>query len=374
MEKEGLKIILLVTPFQFKQLKALSALYASDSEVRIAFSSFIPVEEIRNSFPKAKPYPYQARELQLEAVRISQRMTDLIKRPFKTVSYYRKVIKKNKTFIQELTAGCSPSKPIHLILFNDRDFLTQLTLRHVKKWGHVRVTAIDEGLGYYIKEGLREKVLKAVYKVITPLLFGFDYLFIEQYGTHPQIQEVYLRFPKQLQIRKPNVTYKLILPSPISRYIQNILPRPCALLFSTLLSEENYLSPSEEREFYLFLADHLLQEKISLAWKPHPREDLLKVKEIEALLKARLAGSFQRIESDVNSESINFSSFDLIINFGSTLILYMLEAGYPPENIVTFKLSDLDLQVPSSMITLDFHKSRNEIKHIFHELAAQTHL
>lgn len=358
------RVIILITKYQLSQLSLLAnALELQRSSNYIAYSSFIESHEL-STLPSTKLFPYSTKEFQLEPIRLSKRFFSILLKPLSIIANYRSIVTRNKKFISTI-AEAIPAKNVELIIFNDRDFLTQLSIlefQNNKKLSNV--IAIDEGLGYYVKEGMREKSLRVVYKLISRLMLGFDYKFIEQYGTHPSINEVYLRFPNQMTAKKNHIVYHKI-PSLLSHSKKiNVTKRPALLFFSTLFSEENYLTVEDEQSFYIFLASEMNRKNMSLVWKPHPRENAAKIEGIENILQSELGANYHRFEADVDVESIDYSTFDWVLNIGSTVMLYILESGFPPKHVINLPLYNFNLQLMNGIITVNFYRYKEFIPRI----------
>lgn len=349
------EIILIGTSFHLKQLRALYELSNFEArDIIVVHPSNLKQTEFSFLGP-AKFLEYDPNDIKLEHVSINKRILDLVRRPISAFRKYRKIVKNCTDLVCRFSGDLDIASQVKLIIFNDHDLLTQIAMRFVKKRiSNVKIVAIDEGLGYYVLEGFKDKIMRFIYKLTSPLIFGFNYLYLEQYGTHPMINEVYLRFPNQLLIRSKHVEYKTIPVLSSEQKVHNPVKRPTLLFFSTLFSEENYISIVQERELYIYLTSELLREGISLVWKPHPRENKLKIRDLDKLLRKSLGHNYYRLETDLDIELMDINSFDCIFNIGSTVLLYILEQEFPPDRVLNLKLYNFDLQATNQVRSIAF--------------------
>lgn len=363
--------MIVITRFQLQSLGEIWNTLDEVDETRVAYASIIPDEEINLIFHNAMKLRYDIKSLQLIRKDISTRVREFFANPRNVLLSYRQFIERNKTVVKQLFDGVHPDSKTHIVIFNDRDFLTQSTLVFVKDWRNLTVTAVDEGLGYYVKERLKERFMKVVYSIVTPPVLGFHYRFIERYGTHPMIDEVFLRFPDLVIKNSDRVRYRKIEPiitQNRDKYRCD-LEHPAVLLLSTVLSEENFTSRAEEFEFHQFLAKHLEKCGISLVWRPHPREDINKVKAIDALYSNVMKERYAKVSNSIQAEAIEFSDYKLILNFGSTLLLFILQSGFPAEQIVTLNVTGLDLQIRQKTTNIKFASAKRPLELMFRKLS-----
>ncbi len=318
MEYKKTYVILVITQYHLKQLLLLvKELQLNSTKNYIIHSNHISEHELDglNAF---KTFRYETTQLQLRPLRIHQRAFTFLKNPNSVFLDYRRLVEKNSIFISSSLEEELHDK-VDLIIFNDRDFLVQLSINYLRNKRLLnKVIAVDEGLGYYIKEKTREKILKVLYSLFS-------------------ISVVYLRFPEMLTNKRPEIEYVKIKELKLAK-ISNHLVGKTVLFCSTLLSEEGYQSLSEELNFYRTVANNMVPLDCCLYLKPHPREDRDKLNRIEEIIKPILGSRFYLSDSKIPAESIDYNTFDYVVNFGSTIILDILGSGYNAKRVITVRL------------------------------------
>lgn len=338
------KIIILTTPFHLQQIIKLKDVLGLDkSNVHVLFSNYVNGDEISNNLGgHVTLHPFKSSGLQLLNTHYFKRMVDLLLHPLESFMAYRNVVLANFDFLNPIFQSIDFSKSTELVICNDRDFLAQISIELLeRKINNFSITAVDEGTGFYVKENLKHKLMKLLYKVISKPLLGFQYRYMEQYGTHPKISTVYIRYPDLLPYRCKHINYVTMAEQNITDKHIIHFNRPAILLFSTLLSEEGFVSESGEMDFYRSFSAHLTERGYGLVIKHHPREKTEKLAKIGEILAENKSLEFKIIDKEVQGEQIDVSKFDWVVNFGSSVILNILSSGFQPQKIITLKLKKM---------------------------------
>jgi hypothetical protein len=332
------KIIIVLTQFHFKQLMTLyRELSLVDSKSVLIFPETLNISKIDVINPsQLVKVPFDLQKTVVAHQRFFDRLTSFTLRFVSTRRHYRSIVDTCKSVALSALDHLDKNQPFDILIFNDRDFLAQILIKSAQdEKFRFSITAIDEGIGYYIREGLREKILRYLYKLISRPLLGFNYQFIEQYGTHPLISKVYLEYPELLERKVKNVIYRKI-PSENSVKYHFESDLPGVLIFTTPFTEDNILTPVEENDFYRSLYKVARDFRVNLFIKPHPREGLEKLTRLSSLFSD--TPNVQFIDSKILGEEIDYLKFDLIINFGSSVVMHIISHGFLPRNIITVKV------------------------------------
>lgn len=340
-----INIVILSTPFHLHQfLGLMKELCVEEADNHIIHSELINSKNVTKSLQgKLSTYAYNTTDLQLSLTATSKRIIALFLRPMESLSAYRKTVSNGKAFIGDLLMRISNQEDrINLVIFNDRDLLSQISILAVKNTGKpYKIIAVDEGTGFYIREGLNHRLKKIMYRYFAKYILGFNYIFMEQYGTHKDISRVYIRYPNLLPNRKCNIDYVKIEEDKSIASHKIDLGRPAILVFSTLLSEEGFLSEPEELSFFKSIATYLAKHGYGLVIKHHPREKDLKLDQIRLMLSQIESLKFETVGVEIHGEELDTTSFEWIVNFGSSVILTLLGSGVPPSKIITLRLRNV---------------------------------
>ena len=334
----SLKIVILSTPFHCRQLKLIeNEMDFINSQVFFIRSNYVDLQLIDQfNTPNREVFSFDSNKIQIPHQKYYNRILNLIFNPTQEYRRYKDIANECINFVLPIISRIDKATTCELIIFNDRDLLTQLTINEVKKHQPLSiVTAVDEGAGYYAMEGFKESLLKIIYKLFSMLFLGFDYRFIEQYGTHPAISKVYIQYPGSLPKKCINVTY-IEIPKIKGTVFLPQWKKPCILIFSTTMSEDNLLSADDEIKFYENLKKIMQDFGYMVIVKPHPREIDTKVERYKNMFSE--IGKFETLEKTFESESIDFERIDLIVHFGSSIAMHILESGFDPKNMVTIKI------------------------------------
>jgi hypothetical protein len=338
MASNSQKIIIVLTQFHFKQLMTLySELNLTDSKSVLIFPEKLNISRIDLINPRQLiKVPFDLQKTVVAHQRFFDRLTSFTLRFVSTRRYYRSIVDNCKSIALSALDHLDKNQSFDILIFNDRDFLAQILIKSAQEAKFMfSITAIDEGIGYYIREGLREKLLRYLYRLISRPLLGFNYQFIEQYGTHSLISEVYLQYPELLERKVKNVIYKKIPSENCVKYqFKNDLPG--VLIFTAPFTEDNILTAVEENNFYRSLYKVARDFRIKLFIKPHPREGLERLARLSSLFSDTPNVKF--IDGNILGEEIDYLKFDLIINFGSSVIMHIISHGFLPRNIITVKV------------------------------------
>lgn len=305
------RVFTLITPFQKKIALQLfgEELKAADSLVLV--SEYIQETDDLGETKAMNNYKFS--------------LNQSLKAPLASLAENRKKMVAAQADVEAIAPLLSDS--FELFIGTDKDVFTQLFLSYYSE-RIKRVSAFDEGMGYYAMETGKDKLLKLLYPSVSSLLFGKKLRYIRRLGTHPSVNQLHLRHPELIQNKQPSVTYSKI-PFDGETGVKEI-EEGQVLLFSF---PEQDLAYSAERKIQIqrSILEPWVKAGKKIVIKPHPREAR------EPLIEGMK--DWQNIEvmdSRFTGESLNYYNFERVINFFSSVILDMLDKGYPIERIETW--------------------------------------
>lgn len=315
MKKKIKHLFIILTPFQKTVIHQLFKEKLELENTLILLSEYVSLDDFGVEKETLKNYEFSRERL--------------FRQPLKYLKITRDNVKEAKGSIELLNSKFNFSKDLEIYLGTDKDVFTQLFLNDLFKNGPLRkLTLIDEGLGYYIKPATKDKILSVVYRFLTPMFFGSQLLYIRQLGTHPRINDVYLRAPELLKEKSDKINYiRFNLESQINMFPG--MGSNKVLLFSFPNQDYN-LSTTFKINIIKDIALHLKKFNKELVIKPHPREN---TSELEELLFG--LDNIQILNHTIQGESLNYFEYELILNFFSSIIIDLIDKKFPNEKILT---------------------------------------
>ena len=333
-------ICIVLTPFQLDQLKRVAEQFKLGLKKPLIFhAGIIPPDDILSLFGQLNP-----ELVALPAEEIS--LNRLLRNPFKEIPLHRKMIKRLKSFVS--SNRNSVLECDRLFIGTEKDIFTQLLLSNLKRnQTAFELHAIEEGTGFYSVQSAKDRLLKMIYPVLSPLLFGAALDYFRTLGTHPRIEVVYARFPDELPYKSANTTYLLIRPE--QRENQHN-PGKKWLVFTSPLSEDGHLEQGVEKSFLQELFAVFSSAEISVDVKAHPREGL---KKYESFAGENIVV----LPANQSGENIDYFDYGNILHFGSSLILDIFQSGYPLEHVTT-----LDMEYTEQPLSRKLFEQGNRIR------------
>jgi hypothetical protein len=237
--------------------------------------------------------------------------------------------KKIQEYRKELSVIDKKYEIEHLVLFSEKSLFSQILLQGLKS--RVTVWSIDEGLGHYVLPFKNDNLKKIIYRLLTPLLFGFRYEYFRVLGTHPRIDKLVLRLPKNRHVpqnKSKIIDYRTIVPFVEKNNTGNIKAKSKSVLLLTIPNEVVKYSEARIQKVEEII-DFFKRRNYAIFIKPHPRESLKKYEQIE---------NITILDKSIAFEDIDYSMYDYIISDISSSMLDLLSSGYPKNNVIFFNL------------------------------------
>lgn len=315
MKKKIKQLFIILTPFQKIVMSQLFRDKIEQENSLVLFGKYVDQEDGCFEKISLKEYGFSRERL--------------FKQPLKYIGLTKEKVKEAKEDIVLLKKRFEFSDDLEIYLGTDKDVFTQLIINDLLVLGTNRnLTLVDEGIGYYLKVNLKAKVLSLVYRCFTPLLFGSRLIYMTKLGSHPKINNIYLRAPELLKSKSKQVNYiKFNLESQIANTSVNNLK---GILLYSFPNEDYNFSTSMKINLILQIALHLKNHNKQLTIKPHPREDVSELKE-------QLTGldNVKILSNRILGESLNYFEYELILNFSSSIIIDLIDQKFPKQRILT---------------------------------------
>lgn len=216
-----------------------------------------------------------------------------------------------------------------IYICTDKDIFTQILLNTFfeKKTGNIKLIAIEEGLGYYLYSEFKDKCLEYLYKLITPIVFGESLRYTRRLGVDPRINQVYLRAPGLLPVKKKGIKYTKF---DFHYQITMKEPKKGQVLFFSFPEKDMGLDIDKKIDLIKKLVFYLKSKEKKLKIKPHPREDI-------DVLNEQLSHfeNVEILENKITGEALNYFDYEMIFNFLSSMIIDILNRGYPKNKLKT---------------------------------------
>lgn len=249
----------------------------------------------------------------------------IFKNPIKFIRPFRKKIKEIDAEIVEIKQKYSFSKETITYLGSDKDIFTQVLLSALKN-NLAKVIAVDEGLGFYVRLTFKDHLIAALYKSLTPLLFGKRLYFVKRLGTLACVDTVYLRNFDLLPSKTKGIEYVEFQMK--SKQIIKPIEKGKVLLFS-FPEQDLYFESKTKLAMHLSIAKHLQDYGRKLVIKPHPRENVI-------YLKHNLTHeNIEILDEQQLGETLQYFDYEFIINVFSSVILDIIDSSYPKNCLLT---------------------------------------
>ena len=252
--------------------------------------------------------------------------------PIKQLVHLRTLFNK---FHNVLSNTLSSEASYNLYMGSDKDVFTQLLVTYLQPKGLNTVYAFDEGTGYYKSHKSIDKVLSIIYKWFSKSLFGYKLRYVSVLGDSPWIDVIYARNPSKVSAQGKKVI-KINFKSSIDFSKKK---RDKVLIITSPFSEDGVIRANDEIAFYSSVIQKSLQSFSEVDIKCYPREAIEKYQNV--------TGKIKFLDASAPAETLDFSEYARIINFGSSVILYLIESGYEASQIDTYiigrkvRLSDI---------------------------------
>ncbi|MBP7653141.1 hypothetical protein KA977_06945 [Candidatus Dependentiae bacterium] len=315
--------VIIKTPFHLRQFLRVAEDNTNKDfygrEYVFFISQYVNKEYLIEKFPSSKI---------VEIRDYKFRQIDFLKNPLVKLLEYRRFIYSLKIKISRYVAPYK-NMSIRLIIFSEKDVFTQIFIFQLKQVADsIKITAIDEGASYYNKNKPIDYFLKIIYPPISKIFFNFPYKYYRVFGTSSVIDDVYVRWEHLLNYRNPNkIYYKMKVEN--NGCAKQINGTRKVLIITSCLSEGRLMSKKSEIEMYNILFRSLNEAGFNIYVKIHPLESESK------FLKYVNSDKINIIENIDIAEDIDFFEYAYIINFGSAVVLDMIEKNYPADRIIT---------------------------------------
>ena len=315
MKKKIQHLFIILTPFQKTVIYQLFEEKLKLGNTLVLCSEYVNIEDIYSEYETLKNYKFSRERL--------------FTQPFKYFELTRENVKKAKESINELHQRFEFSSDLEIYLGTDKDVFTQLFLNDLyKNEDNHKLTLVDEGLGYYVRPQAKDKLFSLIYRILTPVFFGSQLRYIKQLGSHPKINDVYLRAPELLQDKKKHINYiQFNLDNQNNGYRE--VSKGKVLLYS--FPNQTYgISTSVKMEIITDIAQHLAKFNKTLVIKPHPREIVTEIQQL-----TDVSQNIQLLNHSLPGETLDYFDYELILNFFSSIIIDLLNKKYPKKRIFT---------------------------------------
>lgn len=255
------------------------------------------------------------------------------KSPIRTLFFYKEKLQQINTHIKDLlsTYDLNLTK---IVIGTDKDNFTQILLNNIysckKTANNVELHAVEEGLGFYVRENKKDKLLKLIYRSLTPILFGFKLEYHKLLATDKRISFIHLRLPelRPKTTHNKNVILKKI-PIPLSKEAKTGHGKN-VLIFS-FPNQDYDISDGQKADYFKIILSKLKGYDVIV--KPHPRENVEVFKNFNGI---------KVLSRKSTGEKLNYHEYVKIINFASSVIIDILMRDYPTNQIYTIFLKNIE--------------------------------
>lgn len=339
--------LIMLTPLQLKNTMAI--VNKCDVEI-IFYDQIISKTDLKNEFPKAKLVILPSNIF---------RKNDLLASPFNSLKLYRKQVLKYKSLVKQYTNNNKGS--VILYCGSDKNIYLQILANSLKKGNKLKkLISVDEGIGHYGKVAKYGALKKQIYKLISVSLLGVKYDYIDTLGTWDLVNDVWVRWPDLVQNKSPKATYHKIPNKERPIKHSSSLDLKKVLILSTPLSVDRRTTLKDEEILFNQLVNEMTNNNYKVAIKPHPRDSERK---FDAFLKGK--PKLEILGGDTVAEEINYWEYSYIVSFGSSVVMDILDSGYPPDRIITIDIMHVTQKIPFFNITQvfnTFEEFREEFK------------
>ena len=306
------KIFIILTPFQYK---AMDLLFSDKIKSRncLVICSELCKNKIETYNIEIIPYFFLSRY-------------QIFKNPFKEIVNARKKLNILDKFIKGFKIKYSYINELEIVLGTDKDNFTQLFLNNFKNIN--KIVAVEEGVGFYRRKSYKDKIIAFFYKKTSRILLGYKINYVACLCIDPRINEIYCRFPKLLPYKNLKVKYHKFKFKNSKFFDTNKERRN--ILFYSFPEQDGAKVFTFKEEIYKRVYKRFLLEEEIMYIKPHPRENIFEIEEfIKRHPKVKL------LNSKIIGEDINFYTYSKIINYSSSVIMYIMQTGFPKKDIIT---------------------------------------
>lgn len=260
-------------------------------------------------------------------------LLELRKNPFKKIPKYRKRLASMRKYLIPFVHDFTSLEELNVVIGTEKDNFTQVFLNvlYERKELRKQLFAVEEGLGYYVREGCLDRIKSFAYKISTPLVFREKLAYHKQLGTDQRIDRRYVRLPELVpKYRGEKLPNLRAVDIPRNDFDKKPL-KGKVLVFSFANGD---FGIDDEEKYKVFKSLINLLEGKEVFIKPHPRESVevfARFQEIKVFAKGK------------PGESLDYFQYEQIVNFTSSVIIDILARGYPPRNIVTVETRKTDL-------------------------------
>lgn len=209
----------------------------------------------------------------------------------------------------------------HVSLFSgtDHHVYYQVYLNTIEKSLIRKVVSIDEGVGHYVELNLLMRLKKAVFPLISKILFKHNLEYSIPLGSHTLTDEIYLREPKLHPDIKNKSFKKLNISSNLNakKIFLNVKDKK-SILFCTDVKIDRHAT-----ELISTLAKTQKKRNSTLYVKPHPR----------CSCKVPISNNIVLIESKIAFELLCVKKFEKIFLYNSSAIFHIISSGYNLKNV-----------------------------------------
>lgn len=310
-----MNIIILTTPFHLLMINKCKYLLKGE-QTYIFYSKHLEKSEVEDNFKDFNAIFFLIPNFDNS---ILPKSAFSIKRRLELRKYYFNLL----GFIKSIDFT---EKVNTFIMFSEKDLFTQMML---KKFSDSNIIAIEEGTGFYNKDSFGDKIKKVFFRIFSPILFsGFTFRYFVELGTHPLINEVWVRRPELIWKVRKKVLYHKIQKVEARRQPSNNNEKSVLLLTSPIYEDEK-LPQNEAFDLLNKTMSILTGKGYKIYLKLHPREN------IDKYLNLIQTFNLQTIPKQIRSEDLNYFDYKYIIHFFSSSIIDILEKDYPADRIVS---------------------------------------
>lgn len=322
------QVIILLTPFHKRAMYHLFSEAFNQESTLIFHSTIVDVSEFTCNVERMTEYDFSRRKI--------------FKSPFKLIVPFKRKVNEIKKEIELLKEKYAFKDGLNFCIGSDKDIFTQILLSKFKKTTK-SITAVDEGLGFYVRKSVQDHLIALLYFLATPVLFGQRLYYIRRLGTYPGIDTVYVRDKELLPKQKNNIEYKEFVLQ--RNQVPQAIPKGKILFYS--FPEQDYLyNRIEKINLYKRIGGYLGQNNRVLVIKPHPREDI-------SSLVTGLDGyeNIRVLDGDFLGETLYYFEYEFIFNVFSSILLDIVSSSYPKERLFTLGFTN------SPLVRFDQHLS-----------------
>ena len=310
-------LVIITTPFHKEVVEKIFPNLINESSTLVLYSKFVDASTICTHKILLFDYKFSRSEL----------FSKPLKNYKNTVTKFRKV----KNDVENINQKFNFSNNLKIVICSDSDIFTQLMLNSLFKQDNKReLIAIEEGLGFYLRTTLKDKLFALIYKVLTPILFGSKLYYVKRMGVYPKIKTIYVRDITLLPKKLKNIDkYKEFS---LNRVLADKKPiMKGVILFFSFPDQDYQMDESIKYKLILEIANFAKKRNKVLTIKPHPRENI-RPEKFKGLTNIVI------LDKSIVGESLDYYDYEFIINFFSSIILDIVEYDYPKSNLLTIGL------------------------------------